>query len=173
VDSRNGAGCRCSALDDHVISFFMSDNVRRPEPHRSRRRNGSVFALVVGGLGRRVDAVLGGSGLCCVVCGSGLRASARFCDACGSPVGMGRAPGESTDRCRRGDWRGSVRPPREPDRWRRRSWRHRNGRSSRPASHQDSAVPSNRALTQPVRYPAGKRPLGSVARATSHQSQSP
>ena len=33
-----------------------------------------------------MDPVRGGSEVCCCVCGNGLRASARFCDACGSPV---------------------------------------------------------------------------------------
>jgi adenylate cyclase len=41
-----------------------------------------------------VDPVLGGSDLCCGVCGNGLRASARFCDACGSAVSPSRAVGE-------------------------------------------------------------------------------
>ncbi len=50
------------------------------------QRDGRVFQLVIGGIGRRVDPVIGGSELCCGVCGISLRASARFCDACGSPV---------------------------------------------------------------------------------------
>lgn len=41
-----------------------------------------------------MDPVLGGSDLCCGVCGNGLRASARFCDACGSAVSPSRAVGE-------------------------------------------------------------------------------
>jgi adenylate cyclase len=41
-----------------------------------------------------VDPVLCGSDLCCGVCGNSLRASARFCDACGSPVGLSRAVAE-------------------------------------------------------------------------------
>ena len=32
--------------------------------------------------------------LCCAGCGNGLRASARFCDACGTPVSSGRAAEE-------------------------------------------------------------------------------
>ena len=38
-----------------------------------------------------MDPVLGGSEMCCGVCGNGLRAAARFCDACGSPVNSSRA----------------------------------------------------------------------------------
>lgn len=58
------------------------------------QRAGRVFQLVIGGIGRRVDPVIGGSDLCCGVCGISLRASARFCDACGSPVGPSLLIGE-------------------------------------------------------------------------------
>ena len=41
-----------------------------------------------------MDPVASGSGLCCAVCGNGLRASARFCDACGTPAHPARAAEE-------------------------------------------------------------------------------
>lgn len=41
-----------------------------------------------------MDPVLGGSDLRCGVCENSLRASARFCDACGSPVRLSRAAAE-------------------------------------------------------------------------------
>jgi adenylate cyclase len=41
-----------------------------------------------------VNPVAGGSQLSCAECGTGLRASARFCDACGTPVDSPRPPEE-------------------------------------------------------------------------------
>lgn len=41
-----------------------------------------------------MDPVASGSGLCCAACGNGLRASARFCDACGTPAHPARAAEE-------------------------------------------------------------------------------